>query len=324
MRVTFGGLEKTSQFAGTVQRGAQSETFDVEKLGLRPFWDLSVTVGGGDQNVWRYIGQPQVYRAQHVTASAGTDRAYIDGLDEFQIRADGFWNGRRARVYTVANGVRSLLADTTVTATKVDLRGFATGSNQMTTGTSYEWPVLTSYRPSVGYWFRVAAINGSGGIGTYSSWVQYTAPSSIGTTTASPSLTPITHTGSSGLSAPTGVGVAAKGGDTATAVISWDAVGGASGYVIQYSFQDPTLNVDDAYIDLDASGLAIPAGAVVILDWTAAEQTDKWSSRYWAASESRIFGIGAPTVTNQSWVAYSGGDPAPAGVYGLYYSRRVF
>jgi hypothetical protein len=315
---TLSGVQKATQFSGTVQRGAQAESFSFSKLGVRPYWDLSVTVEGGFNNVWRWLGQPSVYRVQHTTSQSGTDRAYISDLNFFDTRADGFWDGRTARIYTVTNGVRSLLTETTVTATKVDLTSLATGTNQMVTATTYQWPLQNFYRPSVGYWFRVAAINGSGQVGTYSSWVQYTAPASIGTTTATnPTLTSITHTGTAAISAPTGVAVAAKSGDTATAEVTWSAVGGASGYVVQLSWQDPALNASPEYIDLDTSGLTIPQGAVVFLDWPVTAFTDKWGSRIWGTDEA----VGGTSAGVSSWVAYTEGDPAPTGIFGLYFLR---
>jgi hypothetical protein len=325
MRTSFAGVPENTQFAGTVERGAQSETFSIPKAGLRPFWDLSATVGAGDQNVFRSRGQPIVSRAQHVTNLAGTDRAYLSGLNNFAVRADSFWNGGTADVYVVISGERSLLTSGTITATKVNLASLVTGTNQMVTATRWEGRLDSFNRPSVGYWYRVAAINASGEIGTYSAWVQYTAPASIGTSTATnPTLTSITHSVTPGaLSAPTGVAVAAKSGDTATAEVTWSAVGGASGYVVQFSWQDPTLNTSPEYVDLDTSGVSIPAGAVVILSKTFTTQTTTWCSRVWGTFEATLGALGEPTITNIEWVAYTGGDPAPPSVYGTHFWRRT-
>jgi hypothetical protein len=325
MTVTFVGIQKAAQFTGTVERGAQSETFDIAKYGVRPYWDLAATLEADFNNVWRWLGQPQVYRSQGVTTVSGTDRLTASNINGSQTRADGFWNGKTVRIYTVASGVRSLLAEATVTATKVDLSALYSGTNKIVTGTSFESRLENFWRPSVGYWFSVAAINGSGEIGTRSSWVQYTAPASIGTSTASNTLSDLSHsTTPSALSAPTGVGVAAKGGDTATAVVTWGSVGGASGYVVYISYQDPTLNTSPEYLDIDTSGLSIPVGAVFILDWTATAQTDKWCSRIWAASGTPdLYRLGTPSDTGREWTAYTGGDPAPTGIFGLYYWRRT-
>jgi hypothetical protein len=324
MSVTFTRLPNNTQFTGTVERGAQSATFDLAKAGIRPYWDLAATVERDYNNRFGARGQPQVYRVQYLTSQSGSDRAYVGNLNGFDIIADGFWNGATADVYVTTNGVRSLLTSTTVTATKVNLADFATGANQMVTATSYQWRLENFYRPSVGYWFRVAAINGSGGIGTYSSWVEYTAPASIGSSTATnPTLTSITHNGTSGLAAPTGVAVAAKSGDTATAEVTWSAVGGASGYVVEFSWQDPTLNASPEYVDLATSGVTVPAGAIVILSKVMATQTTAWCSRVWGAGASGVAGIGGPTATGIEWVAYTGGDPAPTGVYGTHFWRRT-
>jgi hypothetical protein len=324
MTYTLTGVTTGQTFTGTVERGAQSEAFSIPKAGLRPFWDLSATVEGRDTNVFAALFQPQVYRAQILTTSSGTDRANVSNLSGSAARADGFWNGATADVYVVIRGERSLLTSATVTSTKVNLAQLATGTNQMVTATSYQWRLETTYRPSVGYWFRVAGINGSGQIGTYSAWVQYTAPASIGSSTATnPTLTSITHTGTAVISAPTGVAVAAKSGDTATAEVTWNAVGGVSGYVVDVSWQDPTLNAFPEYMDLDTSGVSIPAGAVIVLSKTFTTQTTTWCSRVWGTGEAALGRLGGPSDTGSEWVAYTGGDPAPPTVYGTHFWRRT-
>jgi hypothetical protein len=331
MSFTFGGIPRGTAADMTFTRGAQSETFTTTKWGLRPFWKMSVTqegqgnlIGAGRTVV---SNAPLMQRRYFKTTQAGTDRLFVSNLNFFDGHADGFWNGGTAHVYTVTNGVRSLLTSATITATKVDLIESRT-TNQMVTATSYEQRLESFNRAGVNYWLRVGPINGSGQVGTKSGWVAYTAPSSIsGSTATNPTLTSITHSGTSGLAAPANVSVAAKGGDTSTAVLTWDAVSGATGYVVDLSYQDPTLNVTAEYLDIDTSGLSIPAGAIVHVEFLRTRQSDKWCTRVWnAPTQYRLtetyenFSPGARALDiDYRWVAYTGGDPAPSGIDAEHY-----
>jgi hypothetical protein len=330
MSFTLEGIPRGTTVDMTFERGAQSETYVNSKWGIRPNWHMSFTTENCGNNIVPGAelasGQPIMLRRQIVTSQSGTDRCYFSNLNGFESIANDYWNGGTAYVYIVTDGVPSRLAAAEITDTAVNLAALYSGANQMVTATTYEARIENYYRPSVGYWFRVAAINGSGQIGTKSAWVQYTAPASIGSSTASnPTLTSITHSGTSALAAPTGVAVAAKGGDTATAVVTWNSVGGASGYVVDISWQDPTTNTTPEYIDIDTTGLTIPAGAVVILEKLMLQQTDKWASRVWGDQNSwRLtqFVSGSPgdaaAGTGFQWVAYG---TKPDGIDAEYFLR---
>jgi hypothetical protein len=293
----------------------------------------------GNSVIESRLGQPVIHRRQYLTNSSGTDRAFLPNLSRFINYADGFWNGATAQIYTVTNGVRTRIASATVTATKTNLIENVTptssGSAGKVTTTTFQWRVANFMRPSVGYWFRVAAVDGSGGVGTYSSWVQFTAPASgLGAGTASNTVSALGGSGTSGLAAPTGVAVAAKAGEPAVAEVTWDAVGSATGYLIQICYQDPAVNVTDQYIDLDTSGLTIPQGAVVILEKLSLEPSDKIASRVW--NDGNTLGGFVPSAgfrdsgfspaafvsaTHSRWISH-GGSP-PDGVDGEYFWRRT-
>jgi hypothetical protein len=295
---------------------------------------LAVTTEGlGNQVSECRLGQPVVYRRQYVTASSGTDRANISNLGNFQTFADGFWNGATAQVYTVTNGVRSRIASATVTATKTNMIANVTGSGLKVTTTTFEWRVEGFMRPSAGYWFRVGAVDGSGDVGTYSGWVQYTSPASgLGTGSGGNTTAPRGGTGTSGLAAPTGVAVVAKSGNPDVAQVTWDAVGSATGYLIDICYQDPAVNVTTEYLDISTSGLTLPAGAIVVVEKLCLEPTDKWSHRVWISQETqemrpssaaRLPKFDAQSFTggtHSRWIAHG---TKPTGVDGDYFWRNI-
>jgi hypothetical protein len=306
------------------------------------FFAVSVENRGnifGDATSGACLGQPIMFRRRFYVEAEGTDRVYVGNPDRnlngSQIYADGFHNGDTADVYIMTNGVRSRIASAEVTATKVNLVANVTptssGNAGKVTTTTFQWLVEDYMRPSVGYWFRVAAVDGSGGVGTYSGWVQFTSPASgLGVGTASNTVSARGGSGTSGLAAPTSVAVAAKSGEPAVAEVTWNAVGSATGYLIDISYQDPTLNVTDEYLDIDTSGVTIPEGALVVLTKPVLSPPSAYASRVWkipllTTSNYAPLALSywEPGNTASSWVAYTGGDPAPTGIDGEYFHRTV-
>jgi hypothetical protein len=289
----------------------------------------------GDATSGSCLGQPIIFREQRVTDAPGTDRIYAANLNGFTSYPDGFWNGFTANVYTVTNGVRSRIASATVTASKVNLSGNVVPNSSGSTpgkvnALQFEYKLESYYRPSVDYWFRVAAVDGSGNVGAYSGWVAYTAPASLGSGTVSNTIIARGGTGTSGLAAPTSVAVVGKSGSPSIAQITWDAVGSATGYLVDISFQDPALNVSDEYLDINTSGLSIPAGAVVILEKAMLEPPIV-ASRVWTDSAT-VRAYTPPSIVKfrssdkaagsySEWIAYTGGDPAPSGIDGTHFIR---
>jgi hypothetical protein len=242
-------------------------------------------------NMRSFLKPPPNLVYQFVTNAPGTDRANIStvagGLAYFNTFADDFWNGSRVQIGILTNGVRSTV-EATVTDSKVNLAGNVTPTTGTPavagkiTATTFEWRVESFMRPSAGYWFRVAAVDGSGNVGAYSGWVEFTAPASgLGVGTVSNTVAARVGTSTSGLSAPTNVAVAAKSGSPAIAQVTWDAVGSATGYLVDLSYQDPALNVTQQYLDLDTSGVSIPAGAVVWVQKEILTPPTQLATRVW-------------------------------------------
>lgn len=334
MRHVFTRLSGRQRLAGTVSNGSRSEAVDIEKYGKLPFQLVSNVDQRDSYNRYWSLAQPPVVVRQYSAIQPGTDRFFTNNLWYFGAYENRFWDGAQADIYLAANGVRTLLATATVTDSRMSAIAAPSGvgcmaDDTMVTDTTYEHTLPSSSRDGALIGYRVAAINANGEIGPRSTWATFTTQGGSGSA-SNPTLTSITYSATpSALDAPTNVAVTAKVGFTGTAVITWDAVSGAAGYILDISWQDPTVNPATDYIDFDTTSLAIPQGAVVVLRKTLLTNTDKWGARLFNANDTdRVRGIPAfearfaSGATKAEFIAYDG--DRPTGVDAGYFLRIPF
>lgn len=142
-------------------------------------------------------------------------------------------------------------------------------------------------RPSVPYWFRVAAVGSNGLAGVFSDPISYT-PTNMGAASTPTNTTKnFNRTGSGGaLAAPTGL-AATAGSPDRLVTLTWDAVSGAEGYVVEISYYDPADQiVSQPYVDLASHATPILAGDLVIIEKELLTQTDAiYAPRIWNATK---------------------------------------
>lgn len=198
---------------------------------------------------------------------------------------------------------------------------------------SYTHALDNFNRPAVPYWFRVAAVGADGLAGTWSAPVSFTPANMTGTPSGTVNPTKaVNKTGEGGaLAAPGSVAVTA-GVIAREAVITWAAVSGAEGYVVELSYTDPAdQNVSQPYIELASDPAPLLTGDMVILEKELLTLDDSlFNSRVFATGEQanlrpNMFWFNADIVKRDgndwSYVAYSGDKPA--GAVGDHFIRRT-
>ncbi len=214
---------------------------------------------------------PTVHRMRFVTTAGAANRATgpavdLNGFDSYKAT---LYTGAKARVYRAVNGVMTLVRESDVTGAKVGRWGWLQPNGlQVLNTTSFTYRFDDWNRPNVPYWFRVAAVGSNGLAGAFSAPISYT-PTNMAASASAPTNTTraFNKTGDGGaLAAPTGFTVTAGTPDK-LANLSWSAVAGAEGYVVELSYYDPATELDTtAYLDLASHATPILAGDLVIVD----------------------------------------------------------
>lgn len=300
-------------------------------------WDgYTATMQGRETGFGGSVGYPTIFRAQQTARSGAANRVNgtVAELNVFDAYTRDFYLGMTARVYRPINGVMTLVRESTVTDAKVGRWTWQQPNGaQVLNTTAYTHRFDTWNRPNVPYWFRVAAVGSDGLAGTFTAPVTYT-PTITDTAATAPTNTTraFNKTGDGGaLPAPTGFTITA-GSPTRLANLSWDAVSGAEGYVVELSYYDPAVDIAaNPYLDLSSHATPILANDLVILEKDALTLNDAFYT-------PRLFGTDAPNAgkpgmfwsQNQitkrdgndwAYVPYSGDKPALA--FGDHFLRRT-
>ncbi len=291
-------------------------------------------MSGRDKGFAGSVGYPNLFRDQIAPTSGAANRinASATTLSGFDSYTAAFRIGQTARVYRAVNGVMTLVRTSTVTDAKLGRWNWLKpNGDRIVNALSYTHALDGFNRPSVPYWFRVAAVGADGIAGTWSAPVTFTPANMTGTAsgTVNPTVA-INKTGEGGpLAAPGSVAVSA-GVIAREAVVTWNAVSGASGYVVELSYYDPSEIVAQPYLELSSDPTPILTGDLAIMERTFLTQDDTlYSSRLWTASKvlsfpnMMWFDSQAMKRDGNDWayVPYSGDKPAQA--VGDHFLRRT-
>lgn len=273
--VTQGGSH--AQITGTLDAPAVSTEnyigflqFSTQPIVARPISFTSTWPYNGYQNTpWGSGYSPRVYCEYQKAISVSGQQIRLSSLSRSDSYTPAMYapNGR-IDVYRVTNGVMSCVRTSAIAGAN-----FSVGGSLMDTGNSGRMVEATTYlhkfndynRPGVPYWFSVAAINAAGEIGTHSGWITYIPTN---TTSGDPSSSTVYKAHSStpsALAAPTSFAANANINGPGTVDLSWDAVGGAAGYVVYIAYTDPATWPANDYIELaNDGGVTVLAGDLIV------------------------------------------------------------
>ena len=320
---------EAAEFAGLPRDGIFAET--------NQNWEgYTATFFGGRNDVSGGVGYPPLVRHTFSTTGGAANRLLSDQntLNGFSSFTADYWIGGKARIFRPINGVMTLVRTSDVIDAKVGRWSWLKpNADRVVDALTYTHALDTFNRPSVPYWFRVAAVGLDGLAGTFSAPVSFTPANMTGTASGTVNPTKaLNKTGEGGaLAAPTGVSVTA-GAIAREAVISWSAVAGAEGYVVELSYYDPATQIAATHhLDLASDPTPILTNDLVIFDRQHLTLTDSlYCSRIYDANPGGRIKPSILWFTNQgfkrdgndwSYVAYSGDKPALA--FGDHFMRRT-
>lgn len=268
-----------------------------------------------------------------MSGAANRLNASANDLANFDSYTKDLYIGATARIYRATNGVMSLVRTSEITDAKLGKWAWLKpNGDRVVDALTYTHALEGFMRPGVPYWFRVAAVGSNGLAGTWSAPVTFTPANMTGTPSGAVNPTKaLNKTGESGaLAAPGSVAVTA-GAIAREAVITWNAVSGAEGYVVELSYYDPADQiVAQPYLDLASHAVPILSGDLVIIDRELLTQTDAiYTPRIWAAAKP-ISANGMMWFDTErlkrdgndwAYVTYSGDKPALA--VGDHFLRRT-
>ena len=257
-------------------------------------------------------------------------RVFIPTLDGGWYLADGVYNGWAARIMAIRRGRLKLLAETTVAATKVDLTRVLTEA--YVTDTTFQWGFRNFHRPGADYFFRVIPVDGSNAKGTPSAWLTVTASNSLieNPEASNPTETAGVLVEGGTLTAPTGLASSLSGTNNELLTLTWNAVSGATGYAVEISWQDPTKNVEEGYIEFADDCPALSEGVFLLLQkqQLTSPDPDLYSNRVYGDFSpikgvlSQYFNLEATGAgVGGEWKPFTDLDPAPSGIHADYYVR---
>ena len=310
-------------------------------------WDgYTATFSERDSGFAGSVGYPTLVRRSFATTGGATNRilAGASAFNNFNSFTAAYYIGGSARVFRPVNGVMTLIRTSTVTDGRIgqwnwqrfqslDGQGRLVDDDRVIDGTSYRHTFDTFNRPNVAYWFRVAAVGANNLSGAWSAPVTYT-PTAVDGAANNVANTPRTfnRTGSGGaLAAPTGL-AAVAGNSPRVASLTWSAVAGAEGYIVEMSFYDPATQIDAApYLELASHASPLLAGDLIIFEkqYTTLDDTI-FSSRVFNTNipgdyRPPMFWNGSDYLKRDgnSWdyVLYSGDKPTKA--VGDHFIRRT-
>jgi hypothetical protein len=285
------------------------------------------------QNMIMGLGSPVVERRIFVTEKGHVNRIYASDISGSASYGDGHFNGQTARIYIIEAGCYKLWRTSTVTASKMcPISNAVSPQGTMITGTSYEDAMASWYRPGASIWYAVRSVDSANQAGPRSDWVEYVLPDPSITGSSSGEVANVTIGEGGSLAAPTNFTVSAKAGTSGeTVVLSWDPVAGASGYQVEILWQDPSLCVEEEYLELgEGTGPFVPEGALVLLEGRRLTPPTTITARVWFVVDEYLYTGPVPDFkaakqvegTASEFVAYSAADPAPSGIDAGHYMRR--
>ena len=285
-------------------------------------------------NIYMGLGSPVVERRMFVTTKGHANRIYADGISKNGFYGDGHHNGQSARVYIIEAGCYKLWRSAEVIASKMcPITNAASPGGTMILGTSYEDAMASWYKPGASIWYTVRAVNAGNQAGPRSAPVEYILPNPSVTGASSGETSSPTITDGGSLAAPTNLTAQAKAGTSGeTVALSWDPVAGAIGYQLEIFWQDPSLCVEEEYLELEGdAGPFIPEGALVLLEGRRLSAPTTLTAQAWGVIGEFLYRGPVPDFKPKSqedgtapvFVAYSDTDPAPNGVDAAHYIRRT-
>lgn len=223
-------------------------------------------------NGYRFINrdggfEPTVFRTKFAALSGGANSLELmqDDATNYNSWAEGLFNGGSIRVMRMVSGTMTLIREGTISAYRASGWQSKLDTNRVTTATTFRVKFDNWNKPSATQWFSVATVNSAGDVSAKSTAVTYTTPATI-TSTTDPTNTIATKTltGATAGTAPTGLAATAVG-DGSQVELTWNAVGGAAGYIVYMSDHNPASHQGYGITLVNDGGAAILAGDMIIV-----------------------------------------------------------
>lgn len=227
------------------------------------------------------------------TSDVSGNRFWTDGIPDGDTFASvGPWIGATVHLYGSDDGVFTYRGAKTVTGGATRPVGVPTGRTGYISGTSYTYTFPNWIRPAVEYgvalegatiWFGVSAVDTSTGEEGAIGWASASvspgdmsgAKDPVGTTAASGEVDMVAGS----LDAPANVAASAYAVNSQSFNVTWDAVSGAGGYRVYYSWVDPTTLPDAPYLECGVGGPELRNGDLVVVAASDNLATDwRWVS----------------------------------------------
>ena len=276
------------------------------------------------------VGAPTSYWRGFTAAAGSTGdvlRCVGHSVNNFDVHTNAFIVGKTARIRRIENGVFVDVRTSEV------IEAHTYGLNPIIkygvyTGTEAEFLVPAFHTRDSPITYSVAAVDPATALwGAMSSYVELPLVSNSVTGTADTavtSLAPVTTNGGvagpgAALAAPTNIAVAEKAANSQVHKVTWDAVPGATHYIVFYTPNPMAEATHDPRIVL-APDPANPVGPhdFVFLSGEILEQSEADSGRFWAVNaaaddympRTASNRLGSdPLKGKPSWVAFDGDKP---------------
>lgn len=228
--------------------------YAMHSVQARPCEPVSITSESDAWNGSRFGAgySPCALTNQTIVKGVDGDRVQISDMDFFRSYAPGIYTGGTIEFRRVVDGTMVRVGSARMAEVAFPLADrMPDNTAKAASGTSYRFTFASWNRANAPYWFAVAAVTSDGATGPLSDWVEY-RPTSVTevTSVSNPQVTTAMQSGTeAALAAPTGVACAAYvKNETAypgVAEITWNAVSGATGYVVRIGYTDPATWPDN-------------------------------------------------------------------------------
>ena len=237
--------------------------FVVERAPVADNWTgMTVTTKDVDGQRIAWGMAPPVYREVAQVSTGDANRLISSGFNDKTITPETYIGGT-ADVYRISNGEIDRIRQSTITGGNWS----SWHEEKVVTDTLYNFRFRNWNAFGERFWFGVAAIDGDNAAGAIAE-AHYDLPTDARNAPAvdNPFVTNLNWSEGGTLPAPTGFTVTPSADHTGNIALTWDAVPGASAYVVFVGYADPSTFEATQYLTLeDDGGPALKTGDMVIL-----------------------------------------------------------